>query len=238
MEGASPPSPGDELELSVIQGHPDEQTPLNGAVQGILSLAEEPCPVQADKESPWSSCNKKLIGKCKLWMVLASIFLSFIIVIIISLCLTGVTYIDEDENEILELSSNETFSVMLKIPEECVSEEELPDMLQKRVTHVYRDSPALNRYFTSVEVMDFSGENATIIFHLHFRIPPEDGSFMKYVMSEEFVLGVLQQDFHDQNVAGCETLGLDPGSLCSCNKLSTSGRQSCDGKRGNQNYEG
>ena len=82
--------------------------------------------------------------------------------------------------------------------------------------------------------LSFSGENATIIFCLHFRIPPEDGSFMKYVMSEEFVLGVLQQDFHDQNVAGCETLGLDPGSLCSYNKLNTSGRQSCDGKRGNQ----
>ena len=51
MEGASPPSPGDELELSVIQEQPDEQTPLNGAVQGILSLAEEPCPVQVS--SPW-----------------------------------------------------------------------------------------------------------------------------------------------------------------------------------------
>lgn len=35
-------------------------------------------------------------------------------------------------NEILDLSSNETFSVMLKIPEECVSEEELPDMVKKR----------------------------------------------------------------------------------------------------------
>lgn len=161
-------------------------------------------------------------------MVLASVFLSFILVIIIGLCLTGVTYIDEDENEILELSSNETFSVMLKIPEECVSEEELPDMLKKRVTHVYTDSPALNRYFTSVEVMDISGQNATIIFRLHFRVPPEDASFMKYVMSEEFVLGVLQQNFHDQNIAGCETLGLDPGSLCFYDKLSTSGRQSCD----------
>lgn len=47
-----------------------------------------------------------------------------------------VTYIDEDENEILELSSNETFSVMLKIPEECVSEEELPDMVKKRVSYL------------------------------------------------------------------------------------------------------
>ena len=82
--------------------------------------------------------------------------------------------------------------------------------------------------------LPFSGENATIIFRLHFRVPPEDDSFMKYVMSEEFVLSVLQQDFHDQNMAGCETLGLDPGSLCSYDKLSTSGRHSCDGKRENQ----
>uniref|UniRef100_A0AC11B204 Chromosome 3 open reading frame 52 n=1 Tax=Ovis aries TaxID=9940 RepID=A0AC11B204_SHEEP len=146
MEGASPPSPRDELELSVIQGQSDEQTPLNGAVQGILSLAEGPCPAQADKESPWSSCNKKLIGKCKLWMVLASVFLSFILVIIISLCLTGVTYIDEDENEILELSSNETFSVMLKIPEECVSEEELPDIIKKRQVGLELNFEAMVRF--------------------------------------------------------------------------------------------
>uniref|UniRef100_A0A8C3X3N2 Chromosome 3 open reading frame 52 n=1 Tax=Catagonus wagneri TaxID=51154 RepID=A0A8C3X3N2_9CETA len=132
MEEARPPSPGDDLELSVFQGQPEEQTPLNGAVQSILSLTEEPCPAQADKESPWSSCNKNLIGRCKLWMILTSVFLGFIIVIIISLCLTGVTYIDEDENELLELSSNKTFLVMLKIPEECVTEEELPDLLTKR----------------------------------------------------------------------------------------------------------
>ncbi|XP_066891458.1 TPA-induced transmembrane protein isoform X1 [Kogia breviceps] len=167
----------------------------------------------ADKESPWNSCNKNLVGKCKLWMVLASLFLGFVIVIIISLCLTGVTYVDEDENEILELSSNKTFLVMLKIPEECVTEEKLPDLLTKRITDVYSSSPALSRYFTSVEIIDFSGENSTITYHLHFGFPSEDHNFMKYVMSEELVLGVLQQDFHDQNVPGCETLGLDPASL-------------------------
>ncbi|XP_061049054.1 TPA-induced transmembrane protein [Eubalaena glacialis] len=213
MEGARPPSPGGELELSVIQGQPDEQAPLNGAVQGIFALEEEPCPVQADKESPWNSCNKNLVGKCKLWMVLASVFLGLVIVIIISLCLTGVTYVDEDENEILELSSNKTFLVMLKIPEDCVTEEKLPDLLTKRLTDVYSSSPALSRYFTSVEIIDFSGENATITYHLHFGFPSKDHNFMKYVMSEELVLGVLQQDFHDQNVSGCETLGLDPASL-------------------------
>lgn len=54
-----------------------------------MTASQSPSAFQADKESPWSSCNKKLIGKCKLWMVLASVFLSFILVIIISLCLTG-----------------------------------------------------------------------------------------------------------------------------------------------------
>lgn len=47
-----------------------------------------------------------------------------------------VTYVDEDENEILELSSNKTFLVTLKIPEECVTEEKLPDLLTKRVGYL------------------------------------------------------------------------------------------------------
>ncbi|XP_074219328.1 TPA-induced transmembrane protein isoform X3 [Camelus bactrianus] len=219
MEGARPPSPGDGLELSALQGQPDEQTPLNGAVQGFHSSTEEPCPAQspsafqADQESPWSACNRTLIGRCKLWMVLASIFLGFIIVIIISLCLMGVTYVDEDENDTFELSSSKTFLLVLKLPEECVTEEELPDLLTERITDVYSSSPALSRYFTSAELMDFSGENATITYQLQFGVPSEEDSFMKYMMSEELVLGVLRQDVHDQSVSGCESLGLAPGSL-------------------------
>ncbi|VCW60576.1 unnamed protein product, partial [Gulo gulo] len=133
MEGARSPSPGEDLELLALGGQPDEQKPLNGTVQVIPLSVEEPCPAQAKEENPWSSCNKKLIGKCKLWMVIASVFLGLIIVIIISLCLLGVTYIDEDANEILELSSNKTFLVVLKIPEECNAEEEWPHLLMERV---------------------------------------------------------------------------------------------------------
>ncbi|XP_019303876.2 TPA-induced transmembrane protein isoform X2 [Panthera pardus] len=212
MEGAGSPSTGEELELSVLGGQPDEQKPLNGTVHVIPLSAEESRAAQANKENPWSSCNKKLIGKCRLWMVIASVFLGLIVVIIISLCLIGATYIDEDENEILELSSNKTFLVELKIPEDCVTEEELPHQLRKRLTDVYSSSPSLSRYFTSVEVMDFS-ENATVAYHLQFGVPSEDDSFMKYMMSKELVLGILLQDLHDQRVSGCETLGLDPASL-------------------------
>ncbi|XP_033067209.1 TPA-induced transmembrane protein isoform X1 [Trachypithecus francoisi] len=167
----------------------------------------------ANKESPWSSCNKNVVGRCKLWMIITSVFLGLIVVIIIGVCLSGVTYVDEDENEILELSSNKTFLVMLKIPEECVAEEELPHLLTGKLTDVYSTSPSLSRYFTSVEIVDFSGENATVTYHLQFGVPSDDENVMKYMMSEELVLGILLQDFHDENIPGCESLGLDPASL-------------------------
>lgn len=57
-----------------------------------------------------------------------------------------------------------------------------------------------------------SDDNSTVTYHLLFGVP-EDDNFMKYMMSEELVLGVLRQNFHDQNIPGCETLGLDPASL-------------------------
>ncbi|XP_039712761.1 TPA-induced transmembrane protein isoform X2 [Pteropus medius] len=210
MEGARSPSPGNELELSELERHPDEETPLNGAAQ-VIPFSAEPGPAQANPKSPQSSCNRKLIRKCLLWMVF--IFLVLITVIITSFFLIKATYVDEDENEILELSSNKTFLVILKIPEECLAEEELPHLLTKRLTDVYSSSPSLSRYFTSVEVMDFSGENATITYHLQFGVPSEDDGFLKYMMSEELVLGILLQDFHDRNMSGCETLGLGPESL-------------------------
>nr|XP_008265182.1 TPA-induced transmembrane protein [Oryctolagus cuniculus] len=213
MEAAVCPSARDELELSVLGGQSDEQTPLSGEVTVISASVEEACPPQGKKENPWSSCNKNVVGRCKLWMAIASVFLGLIVVIIISLCLVGVTYVDEDENEILELSSNKTFFIMLKIPEDCMTEEQLPQLLTRRLTDLYSTSPSLHRYFTSVNIADFSGENATVTYHLQFGVPSEDDAFMRYMMNEELVLGILLQDFHDQNVSGCESLGLDPTSL-------------------------
>jgi hypothetical protein len=66
MDGATSPAPGDELELSVLEGQPDEQTPLsevlqvlpspdeqtplNGALQVLPSSAQNPC--TAEVRSP------------------------------------------------------------------------------------------------------------------------------------------------------------------------------------------
>ncbi|XP_040606694.1 TPA-induced transmembrane protein isoform X2 [Mesocricetus auratus] len=186
MEGARAPSPQEELELSILEGQREEETPLN-TVHIQPCSAENPRPAQANKESPWSPCNRTVVGK--------------------------LTYIDEDENEIPELSSNKTFFIMLKIPEECVNEEGLHHLLTKRLTDMYRESPSLSRYFTSAEIMDFSVENATVTYHLQFGVPAEDDGFMDYMMSEELVLGIIRQNFHDKNVSSCESLGLDPESL-------------------------
>ncbi|XP_052014968.1 TPA-induced transmembrane protein [Apodemus sylvaticus] len=212
MEGSRPQLPQEELELSTLEEQQEETHPLN-SIQIQPCSAENPSPAQVDKKNPWSSCNRSVVGKCKLWMVIVAIFLSFTIVIIISLCLVGVMYIDEDENEILELSSNKTFFIMLKIPEECANEEGLHHLLTERLTDTYRQSPALSRFFTSADILDFSVENATVTYHLQFGVPSEDDGFMKYMMSEELVLGIMRQSFHDKNVSTCESLGLDPESL-------------------------
>ncbi|XP_037381466.1 TPA-induced transmembrane protein [Talpa occidentalis] len=238
-EEATPLNAGDQSEPPSAEEPSPAQVPsaggvlqnvLSGEDMGINSSLSSPRPLElthsrrapwdlrrptceTKKEGLWSSCNRILIGNCRLWMAIASIFVGLIILIIISLCLIRVTYIDEDENEIPELSSNKTFLVMLKIPDECVTEEELSHLLTKRLTNVYNSSPLLSRYFMSVEIADISGENATITYHLLFGVPSGDERFMQYMMSDEVVLSILRQDFHDQNVPGCEALGLDPTSL-------------------------
>ncbi|XP_075399072.1 TPA-induced transmembrane protein [Tenrec ecaudatus] len=211
MADAGSPPPGEQLELSVFPLQPDEQTPLNGAVLTLRS-SPEPSGAQAIKDSPWSLCNKNLVGKCRLWMVIVSIFIGFVVIIILSLGLISAIYIDEDENEILDLSSNKTFLVRLKIPEECVAEE-LCDQLTERLADVYSSSPSLRRYFMSVEMVACSGDNSTVAYHLQFGLPSPDDGFMKYRMNEELVLGILRQDFHDRTLPGCKTLGLDPASF-------------------------
>lgn len=215
MEATGNPSPGNVIvELSVLEGQrPEEQRLLNGADQRVSSSAEQPGRIQVQTEDPWKRCNRILCWRCKLWMAIVSIFLVFILVIIMSLILMRDTYIDEDDYEMPELSSNKTFLVTLKIPEECAGEKELQHLLSARLTDVYSSSPSLSRYFTSVQIEEnASDDNSTVTYHLLFGVP-EDDNFMKYMMSEELILGVLKQNFHDQNIPGCETLGLDPASL-------------------------
>ncbi|XP_074070586.1 TPA-induced transmembrane protein [Macrotis lagotis] len=206
---------------------PEEEEPLNGAVPQERRLqveesrlqveesrlqVEDPEPVQVRRQNPWKFCNEPVKGRCKLWMAIVSIIIGFILMIFISYIIHEASYSDEDENEILELASNKTFMITLKVPEECMDEEDtLSNELSQNLTKLYNTSPALSRYFASVEVAD-SSDNSTVAYQLHFAVPLED-NFMKYMMSEELVLGILRQHFHDQSDSRCKTLGIDPASL-------------------------
>ncbi|XP_043849424.1 TPA-induced transmembrane protein [Dromiciops gliroides] len=203
------------IELSQLSRQSEEAEPLNGTVpQAICLQVEDPEPAQARRQNPWKFCNEPVKGKCKLWMAIVSVFISLILVILIGIFIHEASYSDEDENEILELSSNKTFLVTLKIPEECITEEDtLSNELSERLTMVYSSSPALSRYFASVEIADSSSDNSTETYHLHFAVPSEDDDFMQYMMSEELVLGILRQNFHDESLPACKTLGIDPASL-------------------------
>ncbi|XP_038622330.1 TPA-induced transmembrane protein [Tachyglossus aculeatus] len=158
----------------------------------------------------------KRLHSCKLWMKIGFFILVLFLVITISLVLSSGRCVDDDENETPVLAVNKTFLVRLQIPEECEAKEQaLSNQLTSRLTDVYKSSPALSPYFLSIAIADSSCQNATTSYYLQFALPEESNDLVKYIMSEEFVFGVLRQNFHDQSIDGCEALGQDADSFSS-----------------------
>ncbi|XP_061485511.1 TPA-induced transmembrane protein isoform X2 [Rhineura floridana] len=182
-----------------------------------------------DKTAILNSCSKIVFWKCKLWMIITSVFLALILVSILSLVFYSADYIDEDEfwdPESIASGNRHNFSGILKIhctnPGQQWSESGfklLSENLSKRLTDVYSFSSALGRYFLSAEIISFSKENNTVSYFLRFSVPPETEEFMKYRMSEEFLMNVLRQNIYDEeeksglDVPECTNMALDPTSL-------------------------
>ncbi|XP_030060068.1 TPA-induced transmembrane protein isoform X2 [Microcaecilia unicolor] len=176
-----------------------------------------------EKKMTWKdSCMQTVVWKCQLWMVIVSIFLFIIIITTISLVLYSVVYIDEDETLNLDSPFNQNYTGTIRVINPCIhskmllSEPEennsVSDKIKKRITEVYKSSPALRHYFISADVISFSEENTTASYTLEFSVPTE-GSFLKYTMSEEFVSGVLRQDIYDQEESECKSVMLDASSM-------------------------
>ncbi|XP_077198307.1 TPA-induced transmembrane protein isoform X2 [Paroedura picta] len=223
MNGCVPEQEVQDVELQNLEeekqeeSRPDEENPLN--------------PRDTRNSETTEPCLEIVFWKCKLWMILTSAFLCLILVIIISLTLYSVVYIDEDEYWDLESIANgsrQNFTGMLKIhcanPDWLLSESAyhlLSENLSKRLADVYNNSPALGRYFISAKVISLSYENKTAFFELEFSVPPEceTEEFMKNRMSEMFVKNILRQNIYDRkemygvDVTGCTYLTLDPTSL-------------------------
>ncbi|XP_042298852.1 TPA-induced transmembrane protein-like [Sceloporus undulatus] len=182
------------------------------------------------KKALLKSCSEIVFWKCRLWMLVTSIFLLLIAVTIITLSVSSAVYIDEDEYwdpELIASGNHHNFSGIVKIhcvnPELLLSESTynlLSENLHKRLLDVYRDSPALGRYFISAEVISISDGNNTAAYHLCFSVPQDETrEFMKYRMNQNFVMNILRQNIYDQeelyglDVPECINLTLDPTSL-------------------------
>uniref|UniRef100_A0A669PEV4 TPA induced trans-membrane protein n=2 Tax=Phasianus colchicus TaxID=9054 RepID=A0A669PEV4_PHACC len=205
------------IELQEVNGEEstaDHKKPLNS-----------PAPATSKERDQWKSCRKIIFWKCKLWMVLTTIFVILFLVILISLVLYSNVYTDEDDYWYTDMLQNHhnfsgKFNLLCGLPH-LFSED-----ITKRITDVYSSSPALGRYFRSAKV-DVSNESSTVFYQLEFFVPPSTEGFMENVMNPDFIRNVLLQNIYDEEdtsdpeVSECTRLKLDPASLTSKCKYCT-----------------
>ncbi|XP_009886810.1 PREDICTED: TPA-induced transmembrane protein [Charadrius vociferus] len=169
----------------------------------------------------WKSCGNIVFWKCKLWMVITTIFLVFFLVILISLILYSNVYTDEDDywdsDALLNSGIYRNFSGTLELM--CGLPQLFAEDITKRLTDVYSSSPALGRYFRSAQVVYFSNESSIVSYQLEFSVPPSTEGFMENTMNPDFIRNVLRQNIYDEDDAfnpgtsECNRLKLDPTSL-------------------------
>ncbi|KAM3676891.1 TPA-induced transmembrane protein isoform 1-T1 [Ammospiza maritima maritima] len=186
---------------------------------------DKPLNAQTRKERDgWKSCRNVVFWKCKLWMVIFTIFLVIFLVILISLILYSNVYTDEDDywdpDELLSNGNFHNFSGTLELM--CGLPHFSSEDITKRLTKVYSSSPALGRYFRSAQVISFSNESSTVIYQLVFSVPPSTEGFMENRMNPDFIRNILRQYIYDEDTLNpgtseCDRLKLNLTSLtCKC----------------------
>ncbi|XP_035396382.1 TPA-induced transmembrane protein [Cygnus olor] len=203
------------IELQQVNGEEsevDHKKPLNS-----------PAAAMSKERDHWKSCRKVIFWKCKLWMVLTTIFVVLFLVILISLVLYSNVYTDEDDywdaDALLHSGNYHNFSGKFKLM--CGLPHLFADDITKKLTDVYSSSPALGRYFRSAQVVHFSNESSTVFYQLEFSVPPSAEGFMENLMDPDFIRNILRQNIYDEEdtfypgTSECNTLKLDPASLTS-----------------------
>uniref|UniRef100_A0A8C3KEE4 Uncharacterized protein n=1 Tax=Calidris pygmaea TaxID=425635 RepID=A0A8C3KEE4_9CHAR len=165
-----------------------------------------PSPSQNGEIDPWESCCNVVFWKCKLWMVIITIFLVVFLVILISLILYSSKYLT------LGLSSNKNVQYV---------QSNITQIEQKKKSGHDLKTFILAFFF----YLFFSNESSTVLYQLEFSIPPLIEGFMENTMNPDFIRNVLRQNIYDEDdafdpeISECDRLKLDPTSLtltCKC----------------------
>ncbi|XP_066465239.1 TPA-induced transmembrane protein isoform X2 [Eleutherodactylus coqui] len=160
----------------------------------LLPLTEE---TTNNEQRVQKKHGNKILNNPKLWIGLVFILLLFIT--IISLILYSNVYIDEDEHNLTNLSSNGTCSYIGFV---SVTNPYLWDLwiknetlFQERITSIYSKSTFLNYFFLAAKVnYNSTEEDKSVILHLDFAKPSKS---MKYPISIELLEGLLRQNMYD-----------------------------------------
>lgn len=168
--------------------------------------------------------TQKVCGKVPLWVVLILLLALIIAVIFASLALCAVIYEDADEKyDPTQFGVHRNLSGSFQLPNLNVTEERLhvnssagralAAELQTKLDDLYRNSPALGRYYSSSQVYDFSDDPVTAWFRLSFLMPAaEQSQLTRFTLSRAMVYNVLRQFLLEQEDTS-EPAFIQPASL-------------------------
>lgn len=156
-----------------------------------------------------------------LWLVIVLIFVLIICVIFASLALCRVIYEDVDEKyDPTQFDVHRNFSGSFQLPNLNFTEEQLNGSLvlaaelENKLNAVYRNSPALGRYYSTSDVYDFSDDPVTASFRLMFLMPAaEQSQLSRFTLSKGMVYNVLRQFLFDQEEDESDRVYIEPASL-------------------------
>lgn len=158
------------------------------------------------------------------WMIL--IFLIFLILLVIGVSFAVCLGIHDDIDEkydpaLFELPrcfngsfrlTNQIFIPDLLSPASNQSKT-LSSQLQEKLSDLYSSSPALGRYFSSVEISDFRNGSVQADYRLRFLMPRNNTELEQFTLSREMVYNVFRQSLYDQDPELNHPLYIHPASL-------------------------
>lgn len=170
--------------------------------------------------------TQKVCKRVPLWVVLILTLVLIVAVIFASLALCTVIYEDVDEKYDRALFDvHRNLSGSFQLPNLNFTEEllnmnmnssegrALAAELENKLDDLYRNSPALGRYYSTSEVYDFSDDPVTAWFRLTFLMPAaEEGQLIRFTLSRGLVYNVLRQFLLEQEDSS-ETTFIQPASL-------------------------
>lgn len=171
--------------------------------------------------------NEIIFWKVRLWMIIIFILLLILAVIMISLLVCSAIHEDTDENFdpslfIVPLHFDGSFKLSnLVYKEELLTHssnesQALAANFKEKLTDLYRNSPALGRYFSEAEIHAFRNGSVIADFHLKFLMPKEkeeQDQLRNYTLSREMVYNVFRQFLYDQELEKTDPMYIDPVSL-------------------------